>query len=183
MFVPYSTCVVAGAFVIQEMTADDVVIFAVVMAEMTGGIASMTVTVTFAVAPPEALAAVNVYVVVVTGATCTDARLETFPTSLSILNDVAPETFHDNTAAPPAVMAAGDATKDVMIGAVAGAVASGAYSRIAASPARSAALVVGLPVVPSACKGYQGPPVQFGYVPWMQTGFDGVSTSLSGTPL
>lgn len=46
-----------------------------------------------------------------------DVTLETSPTPLSMLTVVAPETLHDNIAACPAVIAAGAAANQFMLGA------------------------------------------------------------------
>jgi hypothetical protein len=76
----------------------------------------LTVTATRAVLVPPAPTAVSVYVVVCDGETDRVVVPVTVPIPLSMVTDVAPETFHDRTVDWPAVMEAGLALNDPIAG-------------------------------------------------------------------
>ena len=81
---------------------------------------AVTVTVAFAVVVPTGLTAESVYTVVVSGITVVEAPV-TVPTPLLMLVELAFETVHERTELCPAVIDAGVAVNDVIVGATCGA--------------------------------------------------------------
>jgi hypothetical protein len=68
---------------------------------------AITVGVTVAVTEPASLVAVNVYVLVLAGDTCSSPTAATVPTPWSMVTDVAPPTCHCKSANSPGCMLVG----------------------------------------------------------------------------